>query len=110
MPLFEFRCSGCGKKFSQLVGMTADSSEPRCPRCGSVEVSKLISRFSRVRSEDEVFESLEDAAMAGDMDDPRSMSKLVREMGKELGEDGGEDFEEMLEQEMTGEEGEGEGN
>jgi len=98
MPLFDFRCSRCNKRFSQLIGMTADSREPKCPHCGSVEVKKLVSRFMRLRSEDERLESFEDAALAGDPDDPRTMSRLMREMGRELAEDGEEDFEELVEE------------
>lgn len=98
MALFEYRCLECNRKFAQLVGMTADSSEPTCPRCGSRRVGKLISRFSRARSEDEALDSLEGAALSADPDDPRAMRKWVREMGKELDEEGGEDFEEYLEE------------
>lgn len=98
----------CKKKFSLLVGVTAESSDPACPRCGSVEIKKLISRFSRLRDEDAMLDSLEDAALSAG-DDPKAMRRLMREMGKELGEDGEEDFEELLdeaEREMYDEEGE----
>lgn len=98
MPLFEFRCSGCGKRFSQLIGMTADSSDPHCPKCGSTRANKLISRFSRVRSEDERLDSLEDAAFAGGAEDPASMRKLMKEMGSELEDEGGEDFDELMDE------------
>jgi putative FmdB family regulatory protein len=97
MPVFEYRCSDCGARFSQLVGMTADSREPRCPKCGSANARKLISRFSRSRSEDDRLDSFEDAALAAG-DDPAAMSKLMREMGRELGEDGEEDMDEYLEE------------
>jgi putative FmdB family regulatory protein len=97
MPLFEYRCSDCGARFSQLVGMTADSREPACPKCGSANANKLISRFQRARSDDDRLDSFEDAALAGG-DDPAAMSRLMREMGKELGEDGEEDIDEYLEE------------
>ena len=97
MPLFEYRCDDCAAKFTQLVGMTADSREPNCPKCGSANARKLVSRFLRVRSEDEKLDLLEDAAM-GDMDNPAAMGKLMREMGKEMGEEGGEDMDEYLDE------------
>jgi putative FmdB family regulatory protein len=96
MPLFEYRCDDCAAKFSLLVGMTADSKDPECPKCGSANARKLVSRFLRIRSEDEKLDSLEDAAM-GDMDNPAAMGKLMREMGKDLGEDG-EDMDEYLDE------------
>src|SRR5664279_4481386 len=98
MPMFEFKCMRCGKKFAQLVGMTTDSSQPACPKCGSVELSKLISRFSRLRSEDEKLDSIESAAMSADMDDPANMHKWAKEMGEEMGDDVGEDFEGYLDE------------
>lgn len=98
MPLFEFQCEDCGASFSQLVGMTADSREPKCAKCGSTHARKLVSRFLRVRTDDQKLDSLEDAAL-GAGDDPAAMNSLMRELGKEMGEDGdGEDFDEYIEE------------
>lgn len=98
MPVFEFRCAQCSSRFARLVGMTADSSEPSCPRCGSRELEKLISRFARLRSEDEVLDELEDSALSADIDDPASVHRWMREVGRQL-DDGEEDgFEEFLEE------------
>ncbi len=98
MPLFEYRCGECNKKFTLLIGMTADSPEPACPRCGSAAVNKLVSRFSRIKSEDEALEALEDGLLSADPDDPSSLRKWVREMGKEMADEDGEDFEEIAEE------------
>ena len=97
MPIFEYRCSGCKTKFSQLVGMTADSHEPKCPKCGSADVHKLISRFSRMRSEGDQLDAFEDAAISAG-DDPAAMSKLMAEMGKQIGEDGEDGIDEYVEE------------
>jgi putative FmdB family regulatory protein len=107
MPLFDYRCSQCKKRFSQLVGMTADSTAPACPACGSSDVKKLISRFSRIKGDDERLDDFEGAALAAE-DDPRAMRRLMGEMGKELGEDGEEDIEELMD-EAEGEMHDGEG-
>ena len=98
MPLFEFRCSNCAAKFAQLVRMTADSSDPTCPKCGGRKVSKLISRFSRSRSEEEAADALEEASLAADPDDRGSMRRVLREMGKQVGEDADEDLDAYLEE------------
>ena len=96
MPLFEYRCGECSRKFAKLVGMTADQPTIACPKCGSTNVSKLISRFTRGKGEDAIIDSLDDAAiMAGD--DPKRMSRLMRDIGSEL-EDDGDDFEEALDE------------
>lgn len=44
MPIYEFRCKGCGQKFEERLPST-DISGVQCPRCGSTEVSRLISLF-----------------------------------------------------------------
>ncbi len=98
MPMYEFRCSECNHKFSQLVGMTADSRSPSCPKCGSGDAVRLISRFCRIRSEDDVLDAFEDSAMGADMDDPKSATRWISEMGKEMGEEFGEDFDEYMEE------------
>jgi putative FmdB family regulatory protein len=48
MPLFEYRCNECKRKFSLLVGVTAKKEKQVCPRCGSRKLAKLISRISPV--------------------------------------------------------------
>lgn len=98
MPVFEFKCKQCSKRFAKLVGMTADSTNPVCPKCGSQELDKLISRFTRGRSEDEVLESFEDAATTADIEDPKKMSKLMREMGRTLSDDGEDDIDALLDE------------
>ena len=64
MPIFEFTCDDCatGRKFSVLIGVVADPAPPVCPRCGSTNVRKCVSRFARVRSEDSRLDDLADAA------------------------------------------------
>lgn len=40
MPIFEFRCGGCGHEFEELVfGQAA----PACPKCKAPKTEKLMS-------------------------------------------------------------------
>ncbi len=98
MPLYDFRCVSCERRFTKLVGMTADSAAPVCPKCGSSNVKKLISRFARVRSEDQVLDSLEDAALTHDLEDPRSARRWMKEVGSQMADDGEDDIGEMMEE------------
>jgi putative FmdB family regulatory protein len=107
MPIFEYRCAGCRRKFSLLVGVVAGGSEARCPACGSEQIQKLISRFAVARSEDDLMDDLADPSKIGDMEDPRQMVQWMKRMGKEMGEDLGDDFDELVE-EAAREEVEGE--
>lgn len=46
MPMYDYRCEDCGDKFEYLVGVTADKSEIKCKKCGSVNVTRLFSSFN----------------------------------------------------------------
>ncbi len=79
----------------------------RCPRCGGEDLTRLLSRFAQLRSEEERLERLADPSRLGDIDedDPQSIRRWAKAMGKELGDDLGEDFEPMMEEALS-EEGE----
>jgi hypothetical protein len=66
-----------------------------------------MSRFSTVKSEDARLESLADSASGGDLDenDPASVARFMKKMGREFGDDLGDDFESAVDEAMA--EGEG---
>ena len=43
MPLFEYRCRDCGKRFEEFV---LGDAKPRCPACRSSKLAKLLSVFA----------------------------------------------------------------
>lgn len=83
-----------------------DRPEPRCPRCGSTQARRLISRVALVRGEEDRLERLADSASGLDENDPGSVERWARRLGKELGEELGEDFEQARE-EASGDETDG---
>jgi putative FmdB family regulatory protein len=111
MPIYEYRCQDCGRKFGHLHGVIAGMGDPVCPRCQGTNLKKLISRVARLRSEDEILDHLADPMNFGDVDenDPRSVVKWARKMGKAMGEDLGDDFDQMVEEMAESGELEGEG-
>jgi putative FmdB family regulatory protein len=44
MPLYEYRCTSCGRRFEALVSVRA-ASTPACPSCDSDSVEKQYSTF-----------------------------------------------------------------
>ncbi len=110
MPIYEYRCGRCGKVSNFLILNIRNPFEPTCKHCDSQEMTRLISRVARLRSEESRLESLADPSKLGDLDekDPASMARWMKRMGKELGEDVGEDFDAMVDEamEMEGQEGE----
>ena len=105
MPLYEYRCEDCKRRFTLLVGMVAQSAAQVCPRCGGGQLRKLVSRFAVARSEDDLLESIADPTTLGDPEDPRAMADWMRRMGREMGEDLGDDFDELVEEAVREEEG-----
>ena len=67
MPLYEYRCKECKRRFSLLVGMTAEKQKQACPHCGSPKLAKLISRIAPVKRGDD-FEEDDFADDLGDDD------------------------------------------
>ena len=43
MPIYEYRCAGCGKEFEKLV---RSSEVPECPACHSTRLEKKLSVFA----------------------------------------------------------------
>lgn len=102
MPLFEFRCNECRKRFTVLVGVVADTKPMECTHCGSKNATKLISRFARVRSEDDRLDELADRMDAVGDDDPTAMREMAREMGKAMDDDMSDEMEQMFEDDLAG--------
>ncbi len=111
MPIYEYLCLRCRREFNQLVLSAAAASEVECPRCHGREIQRLMSRFRAVRSQESRLERLADpSSFAGlDENDPASVAKWAKRMGRELGEDMGEDFDQMVdeavEEEVQGQDG-----
>jgi putative FmdB family regulatory protein len=103
VPIYEYECRGCRRRISLLVRTRRAAEAPRCPRCGSTELSRLMSRFATVKSEDARLDSLSDASSFGDLDenDPRSVAQFVKKMGSEMGEDLGPDLDAAMDEAMA---------
>ena len=46
MPMYEYRCAVCSKKFEALRRIHDDDRELECPDCHSDEIERLLSTFS----------------------------------------------------------------
>ncbi|MBI2305216.1 MAG: zinc ribbon domain-containing protein [Chloroflexi bacterium] len=104
MPLYEYRCQSCHRKVTLLVRSQSQTAAS-CTFCGSTQLSRLISSFAVLRSEESHMEDLADPSRLGDVDenDPRSIARWARRMGRELGEELGPDFDEMVDKMEAGE-------
>jgi putative FmdB family regulatory protein len=105
MPIYEYRCNKCKKRVSVLTLRVSEEANPECDRCGSKDLSRLMSRFATVKSEEARLDSLSDpSSFAGvDENDPKSMARWMRKMGKEMGEEfSGDEFDHMVDEMEAG--------
>ncbi len=102
MPLYEYRCLACRRRFTQLR-LIAERDEPLpCPHCGAMRAQRLVSRVARLRTEDQMLDDLADRMeLTGDPDDPRTMREFLREMSAAMDEDPTE-MEALFEEELAG--------
>ena len=45
MPVYEYACDACGKRFELFLRSVSQGSSPVCPHCTSTQVHKSISLF-----------------------------------------------------------------
>jgi len=112
MPIYEYRCRKCTKRFSVLTLRATEKVAPVCKHCGSRSADRLMSRFAMPKSEEARMEALADPSRLGGLDenDPKSVARWMRKMGSEMGDEmGGADFDEMIDEMEHGEAEGGEG-
>jgi putative FmdB family regulatory protein len=103
MPIYEYECHECRRRVSLLVRTLTATSPPACPRCGSTALTRLMSRFATVKSEEARLESLAEGGELGDLDenDPASVARFMKKMGREFGDELGDDFDSAVDEAMT---------
>ena len=70
-----------------------------------------MSRFATVKSEEARLDALGDPSSLGDLDEnnPASVARFMKKMGREFGDELGDDFESAMDEAMEEGEGAGEG-
>jgi len=54
MPIYEYQCDKCSKKFEALIFSAGDENNLKCPQCGSGEFHRLVSTcfsFGKAKSD-----------------------------------------------------------
>lgn len=46
MPIYEYKCAGCGKSYEQMRRMSDADSDLECPECSSSDVKRQLSSFA----------------------------------------------------------------
>jgi putative FmdB family regulatory protein len=45
MPLYEYKCSKCGNKFTLRRELSESEKEAKCPECGTEDLKRIYSEF-----------------------------------------------------------------
>ena len=98
MPIYEYRCNQCHKKFSELVMNPQKNSEVVCKGCGSSDLNRLISGFAYHRSESDRLADYDSGKQQGSefYKDSRNIGLQAKKRAQEMGVDLGSQFEEVV--------------
>ena len=110
MPIYEYECDKCHRRSSILTMRVSEKVDAVCKHCGSDKLSRLMSRFAMPRSEEDRMDALSDPSAFGDLDenDPKSVAKVMRKLGKEMGDEvGGPELDQAIEELERGGDGGG---
>ena len=103
MPIYEYRCRGCGNTFQKLIFHEEEEAHLCCPHCGGREFQRLISRVAYHVSEADRLAEFDPGARRGDSfyKDTRNIGLQAKKRAQEMGVDLGGGFEEKLEKLRT---------
>ncbi|PYV85576.1 MAG: zinc ribbon domain-containing protein [Acidobacteria bacterium] len=50
MPVYDYKCMGCKKKFTLTLSVAEHDKKIKCPKCGSKKVEQQMASFFAVTS------------------------------------------------------------
>jgi len=103
VPIYEYSCRACGKRFQYLILKKEDEGGLRCPDCGSRDLKKLISRAVFHVSEQDRLSSYDPNAPKEDefYKDTRNIGLHAKKRAQQMGMDLGSSFESKLDRLRT---------
>lgn len=106
MPIYEFKCLSCQKKFEFLVVNLKNYNEKKvvCVYCQSKKVSRIISKIILQKTEKQRLKEVDLAKTKSEdyYKDPHNVGLWAKKKAKEMGVDLGDAFEEKVEKARSG--------
>jgi putative FmdB family regulatory protein len=103
MPIYEYQCNNCDRQFQSLVMRKEEAQGLLCPRCGSRNLKRLVSRVTYHASERDRLDSFDPSAQQSDSfyRDSRNIGLHAKKRAQQMGVDLGSSFEEKVEKLRT---------
>lgn len=100
MPIYDYRCGACHKRFAVFFRSYSEVGPVTCQHCQSSDVTRLAPRVAQVMGEDARLDRLSDPSSLGDVDenDPASVARWAKRLGREMGEDLGDEFDDAMDE------------
>ena len=103
MPIYEYRCGACDQVSTVFARSANAKLRPTCERCGSRRMKRLMSRLSRVKSDQQVMDELGMPGADGAIEDPRQIGRWVERRFEDYGVDVPDETREMIDAARDGE-------
>ena len=104
MPIYQYDCAGCDRRVDVFFRSVSSASDPACPECGSVDLSRVMSAFARNRSSSDRVASIDFDQEMGRLrsGSEGDFAKWAKRMGREYDGELGSNFGELAEQAESG--------
>jgi putative FmdB family regulatory protein len=105
MPTYDFICNDCNQRFDIFLTYSEYGTRPvTCSHCGGQNTRRRMTRVRIAKLEDSRLDSLEGEMgnLEGLEDDPKSLGRMMRKMGKEMGEDLPPEFDDVVDRLESG--------
>lgn len=98
MPIYEYLCQDCGKRFSVRISYSEYGNViTQCTACHSQKVQRRIERIHVGHSEEERLQRIADPAQMDALeDDPVALGDMLRKMKDLMGEAIAPEFDEVV--------------
>jgi len=103
MPIYEYQCHGCHRQFQSLIMGREDEKNLFCPKCGSRNLKRLISRVAYHVSESDRLANFDPKSRQGDgfYKDTRNIGLAAKKRAQQMGVGLGSSFDEKVEKLRT---------
>ncbi len=91
MPIYEYRCSDCGRVTSVFLRSVNSRVEPRCEHCNSRKLKRVMSKVGRRKTAQDVVDELGAPGLGARLEDqykdPRQIGRWVEKRFEDYGVD-----------------------